>query len=85
MNWYLQRGKDSDGVVDCKVIFSRNLNGHRFNTNNLGEIKEIEDEVKSKLAGIGYNLKFIKMKELDELTKRSFIEKGLFDDIAAQN
>lgn len=85
MNWYLQRGKDSDVVVDCKVIFSRNLNGHRFNTNNLGEIKEIEDEVKSKLAGIGYNLKFIKMKELDELTKRSFIEKGLFYEIAAQN
>ena len=46
MNWYLQRGKDSDVVVDCKVMFSRNLNGHRFNTNNLGEIKEIEDEVK---------------------------------------
>ena len=85
MNWYLQRGKDSDVVVDCKVMFSRNLNGHRFNTNNLGETKEIEDEVKSKMAGIGYNLKFIKMKELDELTKRSFIEKGLFDEIAAQN
>ena len=44
MNWYLQRGKDSDVVVDCKVIFSRNLNGHRFNTNNLGEIKEIRSD-----------------------------------------
>ena len=62
MNWYLQRGKDSDVVVNCKIMFSRNLRNHRFNTKNLTEIQEIENEVKSKLQGIGYNLKFIKKK-----------------------
>ena len=24
MNWYLQRGKDSDVIISCKVMFSRN-------------------------------------------------------------
>lgn len=85
MNWYLQRGKDSDVVIDCKIMFSRNLRNHRFNTKNLTEIQEIENEVKSKLQGIGYNLKFIKIKDLDELTKRSMLEKGLIDETTIKN
>lgn len=85
MNWYLQRGKDSDVIINCKVMFSRNLRNHRFNTKNLTEIQEIEDEVKSKLQGIGYNLKFIKIKDLDELTKRSMVEKGLIDEATIKN
>ena len=85
MNWYLQRGKDSDVVVNCKIMFSRNLRNHRFNTRSLPEIQEIENEVKSKLQGIGYNLKFIKIKDLDELTKRSMVEKGLIDETSIKN
>ena len=85
MNWYLQRGKDSDVVVNCKIMFSRNLRNHRFNTRSLPEIQEIENEVKSKLQGIGYNLKFIKIKDLDELTKRSMVEKGLIDEATIKN
>ncbi len=85
MNWYLQRGKDSDVVIDCKIMFSRNLRNHRFNTKNITEIREIENEVKSKLQGIGYNLKFIKIKDLDELTKRSMVEKGLIDETTIKN
>ena len=46
---------------------------------------EIENEVKSKLQGIGYNLKFIKIKDLDELTKRSMLEKGLIDETTIKN
>ena len=85
MNWYLQRGKDSDVVVNCKIMFSRNLRNHRFNTRSLPEIQEIENEVKSKLQGIGYNLKFIKIKDFDELTKRSMVEKGLIDEATIKN
>lgn len=82
MNWYLQRGKDSDVIVSCKVMFYRNLRNHRFNTKNITEIQEIENEVKSKLPALGYNLKFIKIKDLDDLTKQSFVEKGLLDETA---
>lgn len=85
MNWYLQRGKDSDVIINCKVMFSRNLRNHRFNTKNSVEIQEIENEVKSKLQGLGYNLKFIKIKDMDNLTKQSYIEKGVIGDTIAQN
>ena len=85
MNWYLQRGKDSDVVVNCKIMYSRNLRNHRFNPKNVTEIQEIENEVKSKLQGLGYNLKFIKIKDLDELTKMSMLEKGLIDETAIKN
>ena len=85
MNWYLQRGKDSDVVVNCKIMYSRNLRNHRFNTKNETEIQEIENEVRSKIQGLGYNLKFIKIKDLDELTKMSMLEKGLIDETAIKN
>ena len=85
MNWYVQRGKDSDVVVNCKIMFSRNLRNHRFNTKNIAEIQEIENEVKSKLHGIEHNLKFIKMKDLDDLTKMSMLEKGVIDETIMKN
>lgn len=85
MNWYLQRGKDSDVVVNCRIMFSRNLRNYRFNVKNTDEIQEIENEIKSKLQGLGYNLKFIKIKDLEELTKQSYIEKGLIDDNTVKN
>ena len=85
MNWYLQRGKDSDVVVNCRIMFSRNLRNYRFNVKNTDEIQEIENEVKSKLQGLGYNLKFIKIKDLEELTKQSYIEKGLIDEATIKN
>ena len=85
MNWYLQRGKDSDVVVNCRIIFSRNLRNYRFNVKNTDEIQEIENEIKSKLQGLGYNLKFIKIKDLEELTKQSYIEKGLIDEATIKN
>lgn len=85
MNWYLQRGKDSDVVVNCRIMFSRNLRNYRFNVKNTDEIQEIENEIKSKLQGLGYNLKFIKIKDLEELTKQSYIEKGLIDEATIKN
>ena len=39
MNWYLQRGKDSDVIISFKVMFSRNVRKHRFNTKNSVEMK----------------------------------------------
>ena len=80
MNWYLQRGKDSDVVINSKISFSRNLRNFKFATENLKDIKEIEEQIKSKLLGIGYSLKFLKLKDMDELTKNSLYEKGLINE-----
>ncbi len=55
------------------------MRNHKFKTENLKEIEEIESEVKSKLLKIGYGLKFFKLKDMDVLTKLSLVEKGLIN------
>ena len=85
MNWYLQRGNKSDVVLNSKVTYSRNLRNFKFETDNLKEIQEIENEVKTKLPSLGYDLKFLKLKDMDQLTKRSLLEKGLIDEEVAED
>lgn len=84
MNWYMQSGKDSDVVLNSKITFSRNLRNFRFRTENLKEIQEIELDVKSKLPSLGYNLKFLKLKDMDTLTKQTLLEKGLIGEDALE-
>ena len=85
MNWYMQTGKDGDVVLSSKINYSRNLRNYRFETKNIKEIQEIENLVKNNLPSIGYNLKFLKLKDMDELTKTSLIEKGLIDENLINN
>ena len=85
MNWYLQRGKESDVVMNCKITYSRNLRNYKFGTMNPKEIHEIEDLVKSNLPSLGNNLKFFKMNDIDELTKNSLYEKGLINETVLED
>ena len=85
MNWYMQRGKDSDVVNSLKINYSRNLRNYRFNTNSLKDIQEIENLIKTNLPSIGYGLKFIKLKDIDDLGKRSLYEKGLINEEILEN
>lgn len=80
MNWYMQTGKDGDVVLNNKISYFRNLRNYKFETKSLKDIQEIENLVKSNLASIGYNLKFLKLKDMDELTRKSLSEKGLIDE-----
>ena len=80
MNWYMQTGKDGDVVLNSKINFSRNLRNYRFETKDQKDIQEIENLVKTNLPSLGYGLKFLKLKDMDELTKKSLNEKGLIDD-----
>lgn len=80
MNWYLQSGKDSDVVENTHITFSRNLRNFKFGTENQKEIQEIENLIKINLPSLGYNLKFLKLKDIDNLTKKSLIEKGLIPE-----
>ena len=85
MNWYMQSGKDSDVVILSKIKYSRNLRNYNFATENEQELLEIENLVKSNLPSIGYNLKFLRLKDMDDLTKKSLYEKGLIDEEALKN
>ena len=77
MNWYLQSGKDSDVVVSTRIRLARNLKGFKFNITSNEEMEKLENRIKESLFSIGYGLKFFKLKDMDDITKLSLLEKNL--------
>ena len=77
MNWYLQSGNDSDVARSTRIRFARNLNDFKFNLQKNEEIEQLENIVKENLFAIGYGLKFLKLRDMDDITKMSLVEKNL--------
>ena len=78
MNWYVQNGKESDVVLSSRVRLSRNIKGYPFtNRCTEEELKEIYNKIKDITPLIGYNLKFISMEDMDDVTKQSLVEKHI--------
>ena len=83
MNWYLQSGKDSDVVTSTRIRFARNLQGFKF---NLKDIEELKNKIKENTYAIGYGLKYLELKDMDDITKMSLVEKNLISkDYALKN
>ena len=76
MNWYLETGKESDVVKSTRIRFLRNIKGFKFKLNK-EEQEELENKIKENLYAIGYGLKFLKLKDMDNITKTSLVEKNL--------
>ena len=75
-NWYLQNGKESD-VAECtKVSLFRNIDGFKFGNKCSKEDKKKILELMEN-SDFGYGLKLLKLKDMDEVTKASLIEKYL--------
>ena len=77
MNWYLQSNQDSDVARSTRIRLARNLHGFNFNLAKKEEIEALENKVKDNLYNIGYGLKFFKLKDMDDITKMSLVEKNL--------
>ena len=77
MNWYLQSSENSDVVRSTRIRLSRNINGFKFNLKSEEERKNLENKIKENLFSIGYGLKFLKLKDMDDITKMSLVEKNL--------
>lgn len=77
MNWYMQSGNESDVAISTRIRFARNLNGFKFNLNEKQDIEKLENKIKDNLYGIGYGLKFFKLKDMDNITKMSLVEKNI--------
>ena len=77
MNWYLQSGKESDVVTSTRIRFARNLPEFKFNLKNKADIERLKSKIKEKTYEIGYGLKYIELKDLDDVTKMSLAEKNL--------
>lgn len=87
INWYLQSGKDSDIVTSTRVRIARNIKDINFDVKLTNEQRQqILQKIEEITPKIGYNLKFIKLKNIDDLTKLSLIEKHLISpDFAVNN
>ena len=78
LNWYLQSGDNSDVVVSSRIRLARNIADFPFelkcDKNKKAEIiKIIEDAI----IGNKYGLKLLKLKDMDEITIKSLLEKRL--------
>lgn len=85
-SWYLQNGENSDVVTSSRIRLARNLKEVKFV--NKGTSKELEDvinKIEDVLLNIGYGLKLIKLKDIDNLTKLCLIEKHLISPDFAMN
>lgn len=85
MNWYLQSGKDSDVVINTKIKFSRNLLGFPFQLKTKKQLHELEEKIQNQVYSIGYGLKFFYLKDMDNITKMSLVEKNLIPEEYAFN
>ena len=68
MNWYLQSGKESDVALNSKISLARNINGYLFELENDEQIESLENKIKENLYNIGYDLKFMKLTDMDDVT-----------------
>ena len=66
MNWYLENREDSDVVKSTRIRFVRNINNFNFRLKE-SELQELEEKIKENLYGIGYDLKFLKLKSYNRL------------------
>lgn len=76
MNWYLQSNENSDVVRSTRIRLVRNINGLKFNL-NAKEKEMLKEKIKENLYSIGYDLKFLELKDMDVITKNSLVEKNI--------
>lgn len=86
MNWYLQNGKDSDVVISSRIRLARNIAEIPFPTKfSQEQAKQVLEKIKEITPSLGYGLKFISIKDMDDLTKVSLVEKHIISPEFALN
>lgn len=78
MNWYLENGKDSDIVISSRIRLARNIKEFPFKIKMTKEDKnKLLEKVKFIAPSLGYGLKFLYLKDMDDITKMSLVEKHI--------
>lgn len=87
LNWYLQSGKEYDVVLSSRIRFARNLKDFNFKTKfSKEDIARLEAKIEEITNSIGYGLRFLKLKDMDDITIMSLVEKHLISpDFASSN
>lgn len=86
LNWYLQSGKESDVVTSTRVRIARNFANFPFMPKCTQiDGKKIVEKMKEIIPNLGYGLKLFQLKDMDDITKMSLIEKHLISPDFALN
>ncbi len=77
-NWYLENGRDSDVVISTRIRLARNIAEIPFKIRETQQDKnKLLEKIKYITPSIGYGLKFLYMKDIDDITKMSLVEKHI--------
>lgn len=86
LNWYLQSGTEGDVVYSTRIRFARNIKGIPFvNRYTKEDAIKIIETIKNIIPNLGYGLRLIRLKDLDDITKLSLVEKHLISPEFAYN
>lgn len=86
LNWYLQSGNEADVVSSTRIRIARNLKGFPFvNRYTKKDAMKIIEVIENIIPSLGYGLRLIKLKDLDDITKLSLVEKHLISPEFAYN
>lgn len=86
LNWYLQSGNESDVVFSTRIRLARNIKDYPFvNRYTKHDAIKIAEKLENIVPSLGYGLKFIKLENLDDITKISLVEKHLISPEFAYN
>lgn len=86
MNWYLESGKNSDIVESSRIRIARNIKGIPFvNKMRKEDFEKVLDIMENAIDNLGYGLKYIRLKDIDDLTKLSLVEKHVITPELAFN
>jgi len=78
MNWYLDTGENSDIVTSTRIRFARNLSNYKFNkTMTANDAENMISEIENIIPSLGYGLKLLRLKDIDDITKLTLVEKHL--------
>lgn len=76
MNWYLDNGKESDVIVSSRIRLARNIKDIPFKPKlSKDDINNLLEKVKFITPSLGYGLKFLRIKDMDDITKLTLVEK----------
>lgn len=86
LNWYLQSGNDSDVVLSTLNKSSKKYKRFSFcNQIYKKDALRIIEIVEEAVNSLGYGLKVIRLKDLDDITKLSLVEKHIISPEFAYN
>lgn len=86
LNWYLQSGNNADVVMSSRIRIARNLTEFSFMVKCSKEAAlEILKKIEQILPNMGYDLKLLKLKDMDDITTMSLIEKHIISPDFALN